>query len=230
MNQRYPSTLEIIMKISLHFLANSLASSILAAGILAGCAATTPFSATPITTQAQATMVADAVNTIEARRTAEALLSPSPTATQTFTVTPTLPAPSLTPLPPTLTPTVTPTPTSTSPALAAQVLKVWTYPSTKTEYHGNEGFGIAIYMKNTGSTAWEPGFQLKLTAHTGPGEITVQTVADLTVIVPPGGKVEFDLWGFGSEHPGQHTYTFKLFTNYGNPVYGSDALFAFTAI
>ncbi len=85
-------------------------------------------------------------------------------------------------------------------------------------------------MKNTGSTAWLPGYQLRLAAHAGPEEITVQTSAELAVTVPPGGKVEFDLWAFGSEHPGKHTYTFKLFSNYGIAVMGSDASFTYTAV
>ncbi len=107
---------------------------------------------------------------------------------------------------------------------------MWTYPSSKTEYRGNEGFSIAIYLRNTGSKAWEPGYQLKLVRHIGPEEVTVQSSAKLKVTVPPAGAVEFDLWAFGSETPGKQTYIFKLFTVYGFPVTGSEASISFTSI
>ncbi len=170
-------------------------------------------------------MVADAVNTINARWTTEALTNPSATPTQAPSATPTA-----TPLPPTLTPTVTLTPTPTQFPVSAELLGVWTYPSSKTQYSANEGFGIAIYLKNTGTEAWVPGYQLKLVSHVGPEEVTVQQSINLTVTVLPGGKVEFDLWGFGSEHAGKHTYTFKLYSNWGIAVMGGVAVFTYTAI
>ncbi len=204
--------------------------SILVTLALAGCTAATPAPATPISTQAQATMVANAVNTIDARWTAQASLSPSPTLTPVPSATATPLPPTMTPLPPTLTPTLTLTSTPTLPAVAAEVLKVWLYPSAKTAYRGNEGFGIAIYIKNTGSTAWGPGYRLKLTRHDGPAEVTVQTFIDLAVTVPPGGKVEFDLWGFGSETPGKQTYIYSLFTDYGFAIDGSQASVSFTSL
>ena len=95
---------------------------------------------------------------------------------------------------------------------------------------GNEGFGLAIYLKNTGSLAWDTGYQLRLTGHVGPGEVTMQTSDALDETVVTGGKVEFDLWAFGSEHPGQHTYTFQLFSSSGEPVPGSKVSYTFTAI
>ncbi len=176
-------------------------------------------------------MVANGVNTIDARWTAEALANPpESTPTPVPSASATLALPSATPILPTLTPTLTLTPTATQPPVSAELLGVWTYPSSKTDYSGNEGFGIAISLKNTGSEAWLPGYQLKLVSHIGPEEVTVQSSANLAVAVPPGGKVEFDLWAFGSEHPGKHTYTFKLFSNYGIAVAGGVATFTYTAI
>ena len=64
----------------------------------------------------------------------------------------------------------------------------------------------------------------------GPAEVTVQTFANLTVAVAPGGKVEFDLWGFGSETPGKQEYIYKLFTNFGFVVPGSDASLTFISL
>lgn len=201
---------------------------ILICSLLAGCAAATPVPPPPAPTQDPATQVAAVVGTIYADMTSQARLNPTATPSPLPTSTP-LP-PTATPLPPTITPTASLTPTATPPELSAQVLKVWTYPSAKNQYSGNEGFGLAIYLKNTGSAAWGQGYQLRITGHTGPGEITVQAAADLTTTVAPGGKVEFDLWAFGSEQPGEHTYTFQLFTIYGKAVPGSQATYKYTAI
>ncbi len=214
------------MKISTCIFAKYFLAILLAAA-LTGCAAG-PFSANSL--PPQATMVADAVSTIDARLTALAMADPAPTATQVPVVVSTQAAPNTTPLLPTLAATSAGTPTATPPAEAAQVLKVWLYPSTKTEYHGNEGFGIAIYLKNIGSTTWVPGFQLRLASHNGPAEITVQTFEDLTVDVPPQGKVEFDLWGFGSETAGKQVYTYKVFPSDGYAVAGSEATINFTSV
>jgi len=89
---------------------------------------------------------------------------------------------------------------------------------------------LAIYLKNTGTQTWEPGYKLKLVKHVGVGEVTVQPEMDLTVEVPSGGKVEFDLWAFGSEHYGLHTWYFQLYSQYGEPIAGSQATYSFTAI
>ena len=201
---------------------------VLVCSALAGCATVTPIPPTPAPTQDPATLVAIMVSTIYADMTAQALLNPSATPSPQPTATP-LP-PTATPLPPTLTPTASLTPTPTPPELSAETLNVWTYPSAKTEYQGNEGFGLAIYLKNTGTAAWEPGYQLRLTGHSGDGEVTVQATANLTKTIYPNGKVEFDLWAFGSEHPGKHTFTFQLFTSYGKPVAGSQVTYTYTAI
>ena len=85
-------------------------------------------------------------------------------------------------------------------------------------------------MKNTGTIAWEPGYQLRFVRLTNGGDITVQPKADLTTEVKPGGKVEFDLWAFGSETLGDHTWYFDLFTPGGEKVPGSDATYTFTMI
>jgi Ig-like domain from next to BRCA1 gene len=94
----------------------------------------------------------------------------------------------------------------------------------------NERFTLAIYLKNTGTITWQPGYQLKFTQLTNGGDITVQPQADLTVPVAPGGKVEFDLWAFGSETLGDHTWFFELFTDNGKAVPGSNCSFTFTMI
>ncbi len=214
------------MKVSTFIFAKYLPPILLAA-VLTGCA-TRPISANSL--PPQATMVAGAVSTIDARLTAQAMADPAPTATQVPSAVSTQAAPIIIPLLPTLADTVAGTPTATPPAEAAQVLKVWLYPSSKTEYHGNEGFGIAIYLKNIGSATWVPGFLLRLASHNGPAEVTVQTFEDLTVDVPPQGKVEFDLWGFGSETPGKQIYTYKLFTSDGYAVVGSEATINFTSV
>ncbi len=208
------------MKINLHFLPLLWISIILASSTLVGCATQTSVPS-PILTQDPVTPVAPQVKTLDDQITVTP--QPDPTAASSL-------LPAATPYPPTLTSTVTSTATSTRPALAVEVLNVWTYPSTKTGYHGNEGFGIAIYLKNTGSATWEPGYRLKLTGHKGPAEITVQVSADLTVAVPQDGKVEFDLWGFGSETAGKQEYTYKLFTGDGIVVTGSEATVSFTSL
>jgi hypothetical protein len=161
------------------------------------------------------------------------------------TATPSLPpTPSFTPLPSatlTMAPSATtvstqtalpPTPTITktkSLPFSAQVLRVWSYQNKK-EYVSNEGFLLAVYLKNTGTESWGPGYQLRYTGQTNDGFITVQPVVDLTVIVPPGGKVEFDMWAFASETLGPDTWFFSLFDEKGKIIPGSQADFSLIAI
>jgi hypothetical protein len=151
------------------------------------------------------------------------------------TATPTQ-APTATPIPTatetlasTASETASPVPTAIPPALSADVLKIWSYANT-TVYIANHGFTLAIYMKNTGTITWKPGYQLRFTGLTNGGDVTVQPVQDLTVEVKPGGKVEFDLWAFGSETLGDHTWYFQLFTADGKKVPGSQCSFTFTMI
>ncbi len=119
--------------------------------------------------------------------------------------------------------------TATAPALSAKVLRVWSFSNT-TVYIANVGFTLAIYMQNTGSRTWTPGYQLRFVGLTNGGDVTVQPSQDLTVEVKPGGKVEFDLWAFGSEMLGEHTWYFQLFTADGKKVPGSQCSFTFTMI
>ncbi|HVP21956.1 MAG TPA: hypothetical protein VMS73_08865 [Anaerolineaceae bacterium] len=212
--------------------ARSMVLIAIAGNLLAGCA-----SATTVPTQTQPAPSATLANTPTLAETPtevppSSTASPSPLPTDTATLLPTATLiPTDTPVPPTLTPTGSPTPTATrQPDLAAVGLKVWTYPEDKTRYTGNEGFGLAIYYKNTGKLAWKPGYKLKLVKHVGVGEVTVQPEMDLPVSVPSGGKVEFDLWAFGSEHYGQHTWYFQLFTDTGIAIPGSQVSFAFASI
>jgi hypothetical protein len=201
-------------------------------GLVAACSSPTPqpTATQPVPSPTLAATPTSTATLTEISATPTLTVTPTLTATPALTNTPTQ-LPSNTPIPATVTPTTPPTPTATKqPQLAADGLKVWTYPENKTKYGGNEGFGLAIYYKNVGSLTWQPGFMLKLVKHVGVGEVTVQPQILLDVTVPSGGKVEFDLWAFGSEHPGQHTWYFQLYTDTGKLIPGSEVKFTFTAI
>jgi hypothetical protein len=228
------------MRLASIFTGRLLALLAIISSLLAGCAsptaAPTQTQPAPSATLADTATLSPTATEIPASPTASSTPLPTDTATPlpTDSATP-LPtdtlAPTDTPVPPTFTPTRPPRPTATTqPLLGAAGLKIWTYPDNKTKYTGNEGFGLAIYYKNVGRIAWEPGYQLKLVRHVGVGEVTVQPEMDLTVVVPSGGKVEFDLWAFGSEHYGQHTWYFQLFTDTGKMIPGSQVTFTFTSI
>jgi len=209
----------------LHYFAGIRLLTIMIAGsLLAGCAAPTPAALIP--TQDPATFVAAAVSTIRAQMTEEALRNPSPTPIPTATQ-----VPSPTPLPPTPTlaqPAFTPTNTATvAPAISAKFLTAGTFPQNKFEYIPNEKFGLAIRFKNTGSTAWQAGFRLVLTSFQG--EVTVQKEAELGQSIEPGEAAEFDLWAFGSETLGRHTWFFQLYSAQGLAVPGGSAVFSYTS-
>ena len=125
-------------------------------------------------------------------------------------------------------PTATKVPTSPLP-LSAQVLKVWTYQNKNT-FIANEGFLLAVYMKNTGKSTWDLGFQLRYTGQTDGGDITVQPVVNIPKEVKPGDKVEFDMWAFGSEKLGPNTMFFSLFDGNNKVVPGSQAEYSYTAL
>ena len=223
------------MKIKFSALYDLRIALVLLSFVLASCSGPASLSATPAPTQVVPTLAASPTNTpfspatqvppptTTATSLPTVTQAPSPTATSTSLPTATL-VPSETPVP------ATPTRVNTQPPpLSAQVLKVWTY-SNQTVFIANQGFSLAIYLKNTGNITWQPGYQLKFTGLTNGGDITVQPQQDLTVAVAPGGKIEFDLWAFGSETLGDHTWFFELFTDTGKAVPGSGCSFTFTMI
>lgn len=200
-----------------------LALSLIAV-LLTGCNTTTP---SPAYTIDPATYVAAAVETLSAQLTEEALRNPTDTPVPP-TDTPVPPTP--TPEPPTLTPTpaISPTPSATQPPpLSAQFLYAATYPENKREYIPNEKFGLALGFLNNGTIAWEAGYRLKLINYQG--EVTVQQEVELGQSIAPGKKVEFNLWAFGSETLGQHTWHFQLYSSQGVPVPGGYAYFSYVS-
>jgi hypothetical protein len=215
------------MKINLNSFFEKMLILVLLSSTLAACSSAV---LTPVATQ---TAEPTSTSTVAATPTNQPTVPVTPSLAATATLSPIATA---TPVPtatetliPTATQTASPTPTATPPPLAAEVLKVWSF-SDNTVYIANVGFTLGIYMKNTGAITWEPGYQLRFVGLTNGGDITVQPVADLTVEVRPGGKVEFDLWAFGSETLGEHTWYFQLFTANGKKVPGSECSFTFTMI
>ena len=200
-------------------------ASLLVAGLLAACAAPTA-APTVAPTVDQATYIAAAVNTLAARMTDEALKNPSPTPQPSATPVP----PTNTPLPPTDTPTPTIEPTITvteAPALSAQFLYAVTYPENKRVYVPNEEFGLALGFQNTGTITWPPGCLIRITGFQG--EITVQQDGSLSVGVEPGKKGEFNLWAYGSETLGPHTWYFQIYTPNGVPIPGGVGSFSYVS-
>ncbi len=197
----------------------------LVAVLAAGCASPTP--PPPLPTIDPATYVAAAVETLSAQITEEALRNPTDTPVPpTDTPVP----PTSTPELPTLTPTlaISLTPTATQPPpLSSQFLYATTYPENKREYVPNEKFGLALGFINNGSITWEPGYRLKLVNFEG--EVTVAPEAELGQAIAPGQKAEFNLWAFGSETLGQHTWYFQLYSSQGVPVPGGFAYFSYVS-
>ena len=191
--------------------------------LLVGC---TP-APLPVPTQDQSIIVAAVVETINAQNTQVAKVNP----TNTPLPTETLVLPTATSIPATETPTETNVPTEIAtlqPAYSASLLYVVSYPENKREYVGNERFGIALGFRNTGTVAWEPGTNVKLVSYTG--EVTVQLEVSINTSVPPGEKVEFDFWAFGSEWYGDHTFVFQLYNNQGLAIPGGYATFTYTSV
>jgi len=181
----------------------------------------------PVPTQDQSIIVAAVVKTINAQNTQAALLNPTSTPMPSETQVP----PTPTSIPATQTPTVTFVPTETAtqqPAYSATLLYVVSYPENKREYVGNERFGVALGFRNTGTVVWEAGTIVKLVSYTG--EVTVQLEASINTSVPPGEKVEFDFWAFGSEWYGDHTFVFQLYNNQGLAIPGGYATFTYTSV
>ena len=200
---------------------------VLVSSLLAGCGFSTPVPWTPVPTMDPATVIAAAVNTMQAQMTEEALLNPSATPEPTQPPAPTdTPAPSATPQP--TTPPVPPTATATQPAaLSAEVLYTTTYPENKREYVPNERFSLAIGFKNNGTLTWEQGFTVKIVRVDG--EITVAPEVTIDKSTAPGEKAEFNLWAFGSETLGKHTWYFQLYNSSGIAVPGGFAVFSYTS-
>lgn len=191
---------------------------------LAGCTAPTPL---PAPTNDQALIVDAVVKTINAQHTQDALLNPTSTPLPTETKIP----PTLTSIPATKTPTITLQPTETAttqPAYSAALVYVTAYPENKREYVGNERFGIALGFQNTGTVTWQAGTNVKLVSYTG--EVTVQLETTIDHAVIPGEKVEFDLWAFGSEWYGDHTFGFQLYNDQGLAIPGGYATFTYTSV
>jgi len=174
-----------------------------------------------------ATVVAQAVNTMSAKMTEQALANPTATP-----VPPTeTPQPTETPVPPTPT-SSTPEATATSaptqaPAVSAQALYTATFPDNKKEYIPNEDFSLALGFKNTGSVNWDPGTKIKLVGFKG--EVTCQPEQELSKGVEPGAKIEFDLWAFGSETLGEHIWYFQLYNAQGIAIPGGYISFTYTS-
>lgn len=202
----------------------SLILLVLLFSFLAGCAAPTPL---PAPTQDQALIVAAVVETINTQHTQDALLNPTSTPLPTQTKIP----PTSTSIPATKTPTVTQPPTETATtqlAYSATLVYVTAYPEDKREYVGNERFGIALGFRNDGTIAWQAGTSVKLVSFTG--EVTVQLDTAIDHAVLPGEKVEFDLWAFGSEWYGDHTFVFQLYNDQGLAIPGGYATFTYTSV
>lgn len=181
----------------------------------------------PVPTQDPSIIVAAVVETINVQNTQDALLNPTNTPFPTETLIP----PTTTTIPATETSTVTIPPTETAtqqPAYSATLIYVVSYPENKREYVGNERFGIALGFRNTGTLTWEPGTNVKLVSYTG--EVTVQLETSIGQSVPPGEKVEFDFWAFGSEWYGDHTFIFQLYNNQGLAIPGGYATFTYTSV
>lgn len=173
-----------------------------------------------------ATYVAAAVNTLSVRMTEDALRNPTATPVPTETpvpFTPTSPPPTATATPEA---TATETPTQ-QPAVSAEFLYASTFPDNKRERVPNEKFGVAFGFKNTGTVTWQPGYRLKIVNFQG--EDTVEKEVELSRNVPPGEKIEFDLWAYGSETLGQHVWYFQLYTANGGPVPGGVASYSYTS-
>jgi hypothetical protein len=184
-----------------------------------------PVTETVVPTMNQETLVAAVVQTVNAQNTEQSLLNPTATASSTP-----IPA-TLTSPPPTETPTETLIPSDTptvQPAYSAAVIYVVAYPEDKREYVGNERFSIALGFRNTGTQTWEAGTNVKLVSFTG--EVTVQVETSVNKTVAPGEKVEFNLWAFGSEMYGDHTFAFQLFTSTGLAIPGGYATFTYTSV
>ncbi|HET8707546.1 MAG TPA: hypothetical protein VFM46_14670, partial [Pseudomonadales bacterium] len=115
----------------------------------------------------------------------------------------------------------------TQPAVSAQALYTTTTPENKREYIPNEKFTLALGFKNTGTVAWAAGSKVKLVSYKG--EVTVNPEVTTDKAVAPGDKVEFDLWAFGSETLGQHTWYFQLYSSQGVPVPGGAIAFSYTS-
>lgn len=187
--------------------------------LLTSCSGLTPAQPTAAPTLDEQKLLQMAVQTLSAQMTADALANPTatptPQPTATFTATPTI-----TPIP--ATPTLATPPTSTAtlpPPLSAQALYAVDYPKYTQKYVPNEEFSLAVGYLNNGSIAWEPGSRLKVIKCSADCE--VQLEAELDHRVGPGEKYEFNLWAFGSETLGKHTWTFQLFAASGGAVPGS---------
>lgn len=193
---------------------------------LAGCSTPTP-APTAMPTVDPATYIAAAVETLSAQMTEEALRNPTATPVPpTNTPVP----PTNTPEPPaaTATPAIPPTATATqAPALSAQFLYAATYPENKRIYVPNEEFGLALGFQNTGTITWSPGTILKIINFKG--EITVQQKVEIESVVEPGDKVEFNLWAYGSETLGEHTWVFQIYNREGGAISGGVGYFSYTS-
>ncbi len=192
---------------------------------LAGCSPTA--TVTPAPTQDPAAIIAAAVATMRSEMTAEALRNPSATPVPTET-----PVPTKTPIPPTSTPSApSMTPTSaatTAPAISAKFLSAGTFPDNKREFIPNQQFSLALRFQNNGTSAWSPGYRLKLVGFEG--EVTVQTEAELGQAIEAGKAAEFDLWAFGAEMMGKHVWYFQLYSREGFPVPGGYGAFSYTSV
>ncbi len=191
---------------------------------LAGCTSPTTVM---VPTQDQAMIVDAVVKTINAQHTQAAFLNPTNTFVSTQTQLPATP----TEVALTETPTITIQPTETAtpqPAYSAALLYVVAYPENKREYVGNERFGIALGFENTGTVTWQAGTSVKLISFSG--EVTVQLEVSIDKSVPPGEKVEFDFWAFGSEWYGDHTFGFQLYNEQGLAIPGGYATFTYTSV
>jgi len=201
---------------------NLVGSLLIIAALMAGCNTQT---ATPAPTADQEAIVAAAVETLAAKMTSEAINNPSPTPQPTET-----PTPTATSQPPTETPAVTMEPTQAptqAAALSAKPVYVVTFPENKRIYIPNEEYGVALGFENTGTLVWSSGYYVKLVDFKG--EVTIQTQLSVDKVVKPGERVEFDLWAFGSETLGQHTFVYQLYTDTGTPVPGGVAVYTYTS-
>ncbi len=198
------------------------ASLLIVSVVLFGC---TPQATPPVPTVDENAIVAAAVETLAAQMTSEAINNPSPTPLPTST-----PVPSATPLPPTESPAATLAPTQAptqAAALSAQFVYVVTFPENKRIYVPNEEYGVALGFENTGTIVWNSGYYVKLVDYKG--EVTIQTQLAVDKSAKPGERIEFDLWAFGSETLGQHTFVYQLYTETGIAVPGGVGVYTYTS-
>lgn len=215
---------------------------ILALTMLTGCAPTPQSTPTQDATAAYemaqqtefAGMTASALANPTATDTPEPTQTNTPQPTATVTVTETMSGTATITKKPTVTASFTattrPTKTPVTPVdgFAAEFLYANSFPSVKTEFIPNESFSVGIGFKNTGTEPWLPGTALVLVNFKG--EVTCDKMLVIDHTINPGEKVDFSIWGYGSELLGRHVWVYQLYSPKGLAIPGGVAVFTYTSI